>query len=93
MVAETLGRDDSQAPPADVLAQVKALFADRRVATAPGLIETAARVIAELVYDSRPQVALAGVRGAATAYQLAFESERVNASKISTLPVTKPPPW
>ncbi len=30
MVAETLGRDDSQAPPADVLAQVKALFANHR---------------------------------------------------------------
>ena len=78
MVAETLRRDDSQAPPADVLARVKALFADRRMATSPGLLATAVRMIAELVYDSRPQVALAGVRGAATAYQLAFESERAD---------------
>ena len=78
MVAETLRRDDSQAPPADVLAQANALFADRRIATAPGWRETAARVIAELVYDSRPQVALAGVRGSATAYQLSFQSERVD---------------
>ena len=78
MVAETLRRDDSQAAPADVLARVKALFADRRMATSPGLLETAVRMIAELVYDSRPQVALAGVRGAATAYQLAFESERAD---------------
>lgn len=78
LVAETLRRDDSQAAPADVLARVKALFADRRMATSPGLLETAVRMIAELVYDSRPQVALAGVRGAATAYQLAFESERAD---------------
>ncbi|MCH8881281.1 MAG: hypothetical protein IID34_15550 [Planctomycetes bacterium] len=48
------------------------------MATSPGLLETAVRMIAELVYDSRPQVALAGVRGAATAYQLAFESERAD---------------
>lgn len=78
LVAETLRRDDSQAGPADVLARVKALFADRRVATSPGLLETAVRMMAELVYDSRPQAALAGVRGAATAYQLAFESERAD---------------
>ena len=78
MVAEALRRDDSQAPSEDVLAQAKALFANRRIASAPGLLETAARVIAELVYDSRPQVALAGVRGAATAYQLSFQSERAD---------------
>lgn len=77
-VVETLRGDDSQAAPADVMARAKALFADRRVAATPSLLETAVRVIGELVHDSRPQAALAGVRGAALAYQLSFESERVD---------------
>lgn len=87
-VVETLRADDSQAPPADVMARAKALFADRRVAATPSLLETAIRVIAELVHDSRLRALsasdgsqpapLAGVRGAATAYQLTFESERAD---------------
>ena len=77
-VVETLRGDDSRAAPADVMARAKALFADRRVAATPSLLETAVRVIGELVHDSRPQAALVGVRGAALAYQLAFESERVD---------------
>jgi hypothetical protein len=74
-VVQTLRNDDSVVPPADVIRRAKLIFAERRVAARPGLLDTLSRIVADLVHDSRPQPAFAGVRGAAAAYQLAFESE------------------
>ncbi|MCG3125649.1 MAG: hypothetical protein CHACPFDD_00474 [Phycisphaerae bacterium] len=67
-------------PPEATLAAARALYAERRVAKASPsvwaeLLETARRMIAELVFDSRPQAALAGIRGAGGAYQLAYRCE------------------
>jgi anti-sigma factor RsiW len=69
--------DDSLQPPTHLIKRAKALFA----AHAPigqkirDLMENLRRVVADLTFDSRPQAALAGLRGAATAYQLGYESE------------------
>lgn len=72
---EALRSDDSVAAPADVLMRAKQRFAERRVPSQPGWLDSLAQMVADLVYDSRPQLAAAGVRGSATAYQLSFECE------------------
>lgn len=73
--AEALRTDASVAPPAETLARAKQLFATRpQPAAAPSWLERAQRLLASLVFDSRPQAALAGVRGAGSGFQLAFES-------------------
>lgn len=74
-VVETLRSDDSVAAPADVLLRAKQLFTERRVPSQPGWLDSLAQMVADLVYDSRPQLAAAGVRGSATAYQMRFECE------------------
>ncbi len=79
-VSQTLRADDTVAPPEASIRDARELFA-RRLANReqqPGLIESALRFIAELVYDSRTHLATAAVRGAATAYQLSFESEQAD---------------
>lgn len=71
-VADAVRTDRSEAPPADSLSAARALF--RPVGSA-SLLDRVRRVIAELVYDSRRQPALVGIRGAEQGYQLSFESE------------------
>ncbi len=75
LAVETGRRDDSVAPPADVLSRARALFASRPAPARAGLLDALRRIIAELVYDSRLQPALAGVRGVGRSRQLSFESE------------------
>lgn len=72
---ETLRGDGGLFPPLDMLERVQALFQSDNTEARPSLLDALKQVIGELVYDSRPQLALAGVRGSATAYQVAFESE------------------
>lgn len=76
-VRATLQTDDSVAPPASVIEQARALFREQRARTTPGESwwESLRRVVAEMVFDGRTQPALAGVRGAATTYQLTFRSD------------------
>ncbi len=71
-VADAVRTDRTEAPPAESLAAARALF---RPVSSPSLLDRVRRVIAELVYDSRRQPALVGVRGAEQGYQLCFESE------------------
>lgn len=69
--------DDTVAPPAATLAAAKQLMADqlaRKPAAGSGWLETLRRTVADLVFDSRPRLAAAGLRGAGESYQLAFES-------------------
>lgn len=72
---ETLRGDAALFPPLDMLERVRGLFRSNNIEAKPSLLDALKRIIGELVYDSRPQLALAGVRGSATAYQLAFECE------------------
>lgn len=66
--------DDSIAPPTATLEAAKALMAER-LARRPrvGLLESLKRIVAELAFDSRPRLAVAGLRGATESYQLSFE--------------------
>jgi anti-sigma factor RsiW len=74
-VAEALRTDTSVVPPAETIARAKQLFAARtQPAAAPSWLERSQRLLASLVFDSRQQAALAGVRGPGAGFQLAFES-------------------
>jgi len=74
-VRDVVAGDDSVAPPAALLARAKAIF-PRRPREATGPLAALRRVFADLSFDSRSGLALAGYRGAAaTGYQLAYESE------------------
>lgn len=79
-VSQSLRADDTVAPPEASIRDARELFARRLAARSRqlGPIESALRFIAELVYDSRTALATAAVRGAATAYQLSFESEQAD---------------
>ncbi len=86
----SLNADDSVAPPTDTLERAKALFAERRVPReAPSLswIEQLQRTVAALIFDSRPQLALAGFRGGSDEYQLGYETDDV-AIDIEVAPAT-----
>lgn len=73
---EALRTDDTQpAPPATRAAAVQLFRPRGPVASAPGLIANLRRIVADLVFDSRAQPALAGLRGAGRSYQLSYTSE------------------
>jgi anti-sigma factor RsiW len=66
--------DDGVDPPPQALARAKAVFRPgRQPAGAPSLGDRIEALVARLVYDSRAEPALAGVRGAVTGFQLAYE--------------------
>lgn len=83
--------DDSVAPPAAVVARVKALFAKL---AAPQertrWLERVEQAVAALIYDSRTQPALAGYRSAADGFQLSFESESADVD-VEVAPLPEPP--
>ncbi|MHC4413815.1 MAG: anti-sigma factor family protein [Planctomycetota bacterium] len=75
LVRATLLADDGVDPPPEVVAKAKALFRRRAEVSKrpPGLIDQVAATIARLIFDSRVQPALAGLRGPATGFQLTYE--------------------
>lgn len=78
-VLQTLRSDDTKMPSAPVVERAVAAFGQRRKnVVAPqstGWLDTAARIIVELVFDSRRTPALAGFRGGGPGYQLAYQCE------------------
>lgn len=72
----TLQADDTVRPPEATLAASRALFREQQ-ARRPQVSWLAGlrQVVAALVFDSREQVALAGLRGRHDGYQLTFESD------------------
>lgn len=70
-IIATLRTDDSVAPPPEVVQKARDIFAATR-AGRPGWAEQLRRVVAELVFDSRVRPALAGFRGLAESFQLAY---------------------
>ena len=74
MAQTTLQADDGADPPPEAVARAKAVFEARRdSAGEPSLGDRVGQLIARLIYDSRAEPALAGVRGAVTGFQLAYE--------------------
>ncbi len=92
-VLETMRSDDSEAPPAEVVARAVAARSDQPRATMGGWLVHARRIIAELIFDSRAQLALDGYRGAGSTCQMAYESRcgRVDL-RVSANPAG-PHPW
>ena len=70
-----LQADQSAAPPAELVAKAKAIFASSPSEPAASWLDHLQQLIADLVFDSRAQPALAGYRGPATTFQLSFECE------------------
>jgi anti-sigma factor RsiW len=74
MAHATLQSDDGVDPTPEAVARAKAIFKARREpAGEPGLADRVGQLIARLIFDSRAEPALAGVRGAVTGFQLAYE--------------------
>ncbi len=67
----------SAEPPPEVVARAKAIFRPA-AAEAPAWWQVVERIVAELVFDSRLQPALAGFRGHERGFQLSFESAPVS---------------
>lgn len=69
-----LSAEDGQDPPPETVRRAKAVFDPQALpAGPPGLVDRIAQAVARLVYDSRLQPAVAGLRGSATSFQLTYE--------------------
>lgn len=70
----TLLADDGVAPSAAAVASARALFPPQRArAAAEGIADHVAMILGRLIFDSRAEPALAGLRGPASGFQLTFE--------------------
>ena len=69
-----LRADDGVDPPPPAVADAKAIFRPRPAPSGgPSVADVVADFMARLVYDSRAEPALAGVRGAVTGFQLEYD--------------------
>lgn len=71
--ASTLRTDDSVPAPASVIAAAKTIFDPKMLPHRPGLMERIDRIIATLIFDSRVQPSLSGLRGRGDSFQVTFE--------------------
>ncbi len=80
-VQQVIREDRTVAPSIATLDRAKGLFArfgPRPAPASPGMVETLRRVVARLTFDSREGYALAGLRGAASGYQVSYESDEAD---------------
>lgn len=78
---QIIRHDRTAAPPTATLDRAKGLFArfgPQPAPAPPGIVETLRRVVARLTFDSREGYALAGLRGAASGYQVSYESDEAD---------------
>lgn len=73
-----VGTDESIAPPEQLVAKAKSIFTVQPQAPAISWLDQLQQIIAELVFDSRVQPALAGIRGVGTTFQASYEAEQVS---------------
>ena len=74
MARATLRADDGADPPPEVVAKAKAIYDARHFAAAgPSLTEQVGRLVARLIYDSRLEPAVAGLRGQTTGFQVTYD--------------------
>ncbi len=92
-VLETLRADDSEAPAAELVARVVAARSDKPRATMPDWLVHARRIVAELIFDSRAQLALDGYRGAGSSCQLAYETQCGRVDLRVSENAAGPKPW
>ena len=75
-VLETMRTDESEAPSVVVIKRTIAAFSGGGESQESlGWLEPLRRRVAQLIFDSRAQPALAGFRGASASYQLAYDSD------------------
>ncbi|MDY7109157.1 MAG: hypothetical protein SYC29_11035 [Planctomycetota bacterium] len=74
-VLETMRTDDSRAPTPAAIRSAVAAFVPSRGPVALAWLEQARRCVAQLVFDTRAQPALAGFRGGGAGYQLGYDSD------------------
>jgi anti-sigma factor RsiW len=75
---ETMRRDDSTLPPPGVIAKAKAIFGSGHCPVErPSWLDQLSHVIAELVFNSRSQPALVGLRGPEDSLQLSYSAGTV----------------
>ncbi len=92
-VIDTLRRDDTAEPAADAVRRALAVFGPLDKATAgASWLGGAARIIADLVFESRNQMAPAGFRGGGSTAQLAYECVRGRID-LQILPQPAAHPW
>jgi len=90
----TLRSDDSVAPPGEAVVRARAIFKPDRLPERVGWLDRLERTVAALVFDSRQQPALAGLRGAADQIQLSYESEVGEIDiELQTVPGADPARW
>jgi anti-sigma factor RsiW len=74
MAHSTVHADDGVDPPPQAVTEAKAIYRPpREPSRAPSLGDAIAQIVARLIYDSRVEPALAGVRGTAAGFQLEYE--------------------
>ncbi len=73
MIAAAVQADAARPVPAELIAKAKAIFR-RRAVQGPGLVDRLRALVADLTFDSRAEVALAGLRGQAQAHQLSYQA-------------------
>lgn len=74
LAGATMAGDDGIDPSAAALASARAIFTPKRADSAVGsLADHLTRVLGRLIFDSRVEPALAGLRGPACGFQLTYE--------------------
>ncbi len=76
LVAEVVRLDAGNVPPPTTIESARSLFRERQARRPSGdWLSRLRRVAARLSFDSRPQVARAGLRGGGETYQMVFDSD------------------
>jgi len=76
MAQTTLQSDDGADPPPEAVARARAIYEPGRLpAGEPSLGDRVGQLMAKLIYDSRAEPALAGVRGAESGAQLELQAD------------------
>lgn len=70
--------DESIAPPEQLIAKAKSIFSSQARTPAISWLDQLQQIIADLVFDSRAEPALAGIRGVGTTFQASYETEQVS---------------
>lgn len=71
-----VSQDDTVAPPAHVIARAQGIYTAPQRAAKESWFDKAAQLVARLVFDSRTQPALAGLRSVSHACSLAYETDQ-----------------
>ena len=76
-VLEIMAGDDTEAPTVDAVERALDVFNMEPCEQKTGWLKGVRQVVADLIFDSRDQVALAGFRGSCSTYQLAYEVDQI----------------